>query len=562
MKRIPVSLQLGSIVGITIIALVALLSYSLYQFNSTSDEYEALIEGSATRIMILKDAQDAFHVSVGETRAFIAYGDAGFEQNSKSELNNSRELVKKFANGVQNPTVKQEAAKLDSLVEKFADLNARLLEARRANSPNFSTILAETKPVTVEVNKQFKIAQELEAASLKNRTENLKHKQNSTSNWLIGLSTLVIVIISLLVIWYSRKLTRRLSALKEQLMTLANLDLASKDVHATVNDEIGDMAAAIIGLKQALHTVIRNVRSNADILAASSQELLSTVEEQRHTSETIAQTTTEIAAGSVQNTNSIGEISAVIQQVSASAQEMSASTSEVNRSTQTAVTDAESGMQLVHKVVTQSDVIAKSMDEITHVAKSLVDGSEQIQDIVTVISNIAGQTNLLALNAAIEAARAGEAGRGFAVVAEEVRKLAEQSAQATNHIQEIIGRMTGDIDVAVNTVQKASGEVTAGKTAAHETEQGFKQIIGKLETVKTGIGQITNAVEETARGMQSVVISAQSISAVAEETSASTETVAAAAEEQTASLHGVSESAEALAKMAADLNSVVSKFKL
>jgi len=264
----------------------------------------------------------------------------------------------------------------------------------------------------------------------------------------------------------------------------------------------------------------------------------------------------------VQNTSNIGEISAVIEEVSAGTEEMHATAAHVNDITRDAVNEANQGMKLIHKVVTQNETIEHSMADISKVSESLVKGSGDIQEIVAVIRNIASQTNLLALNAAIEAARAGEAGRGFAVVADEVRKLAEQSATATNHIEEIIRKMTGDIQFTVNVVGKTSTEVLAGKAAADDSQRGFETIVDKLEQARVGMEQINRAVEETARGMQSVVNNVQSISAIAEETGASSQTVAASAEEQNASLHEINSSAEALAKMATGLNEITSRFQM
>lgn len=241
---------------------------------------------------------------------------------------------------------------------------------------------------------------------------------------------------------------------------------------------------------------------------------------------------------------------------------MSAGAAQVEGNAVTAMNNANQGMVLLQKVVTQNEHVAGSMTDITYLSQALAKGSTDIQEIVEVIRNIAGQTNLLALNAAIEAARAGEAGRGFAVVADEVRKLAEQSSEATNNIETIIKKMTDDISVAVDKVGKASAEATEGQVVTQDAHHGFEEIVEKMKQVATGIGQISIAVNETARGMQAVVGNIQNISAVAEQTSASSQTVAAAAEEQNASMNEIKSNAVALAEMAAQLAEVTRKFKV
>lgn len=379
---------------------------------------------------------------------------------------------------------------------------------------------------------------------------------------LLVVNVAILVIAILISLYISRNLARRMAKLRGELMAVSELDLSTQDQHDTVKDEIGDMAEGIIHMKKALRDFVEQIRKDTDILSTSSHTLTSTVEEQLRTSEVIANTAGDIAAGSTQNTENITDISRAIEEVTAGTQEMSASAADVNHMTTGAVSDAQKGMQLIHRVVSQNETIQHSMKEITDMSTSLVKGSSEIQEIISAISSIASQTNLLALNAAIEAARAGEAGRGFAVVAEEVRKLAEQSENAASHIEEIIKKMTADIHASVSVVDTANQEVMNGKTAVNETAQDFKVIVDKLGHVQAGMEQITHAVEEAAKGMQSIVDNIQNISAVAEETSASTQTVAAAAEEQNASLHEVTASAATLSKMAAELNAAIGKFKM
>lgn len=558
----PIGIQLGALVGIALLLMVIILGVTVYEFKETSTAYQMMLSGPVPRTMALQNAQDDFHEGLSELRGYIAYNDPKYAADTVSLLKQSHEAVKSFATEVTATESKQVGEKLQTAMVLYIEEIKQAITLKKANDPAYATVLAGTRQKTETVNKLFAEAMETQDTALQQRINQLNKRQDTVFTIIIASSVLGILAIITFLIWYSRYLAHRIGNLRGDILSLSKLDLSQKDVYPTRNDEIGDMAEALIKMKHVLKDVVHLLRSNADTLAASSEELSSSMEEQLQVSESIAKTITDVAAGADRNTNHITEISAVIQEVGASAEEISASTSHVNSVTQDAVGDADQGMQLIRKLVMQNDTIERSMSDITQVSESLVKGSDDIQQIVTTIRSIAGQTNLLALNAAIEAARAGEAGRGFSVVAEEVRKLAEQSADATNHIEDIIGKMTDDIKFTVDVVAKANVEVVAGKTATDETQQGFQSIIGKLAQVKTGIAQISQAVEETAHGMQSVVKNVQNIGAVAEETSASAQTVAASAEEQSASLHEVNSSSESLAKMATELNEITVKFKI
>jgi len=562
MKRMPIGAQLSAMFGIVLILLVTLLGVTIYQFSASTESYEQILNGSVVRSVELLRAQDDFHEGLGELRGYLGYGTESYATSAINDYNTSLDGAKKFTAAVTSPEAKQEGEKLLAVLGPYTEEVNRIIAMKRTNDPALNTALASARDHAEIVDKQFDSAIEVQKSVRNKRVETLSSKQDFVLKSVVGSSIAIIFAVFAAVIWYSRSLSARINTMRNELEAVSKLDISTNNVNATRNDEIGDMATAIVTMKYSLRDIVSQVRNSADMLAASSEELSSTVEEQLHTSEVIANTTGEIASGSVQNTNNITEISAVIEEVTAGAEEMNASAVEVNYTTSQAVADANNGMQLIRKLVAQNETIEKSMQDITNVASSLVKGSSEIQEIVTVISNIAGQTNLLALNAAIEAARAGEAGRGFAVVAEEVRKLAEQSANATHHIGEIIRRMTTDIDFSVNAVSQASTEVVAGKAAASETEKGFDTIVNKLGLVQAGMEHITSAVEETAKGMQAIVSNVQNIGAVAEQTSAGTQTVAAAAEEQNASLNEVNSSAEALAKMATELNDTIRKFQL
>ena len=562
MKRIPVGAQLGMLLAMVMILMVVLLGIVMFEFKSGSQEYQAMLAGPVVRTQALQKAQDDFHEGLSEMRGYIAYGDEKFASETMRRLKISQEEIHKFTTTVTATESKQIGEKLNAELTSYIDTLAQVTALKRKNDPQATVALASARQKTEVVNRHFDDILKAQNIALAQRVRQLNDRQGTVLLAVLGASVVGILLAVAASIWFGRQLARRLNLLRDDLLSVSELDLSQKDLHASRNDEIGDMAEAIIKMKRALRDVVGKVRGSADAVAASSEELTASVAEQLRVSDGIARTITEVAAGSVQNTTNITEISAVIEEINASAEEMAANASQVNHISQEAVQYANQGMDLVHKVVNQNDVIGSSMDEISRISGELVQRSTDIQQIVATIRAIAAQTNLLALNAAIEAARAGEAGRGFAVVAEEVRKLAEQSAGATNHIEEIIGKMTEDIQTSVNVVGKANIEVVAGKSAVAETRVGFQTIIDKLQQVGDGIGQINRAVEETAKGMESVVGNVQNISAVAEETSASSQTVAASAEEQSASLHEVDTSAAALAKMAMELNEASAKFKL
>ena len=563
-RRFPIGMQLAGMFALVSVLFLAVLTYSLYEFKQAGRATEVIVNQTVTRMIVVKNAQTEFTRALLDMRGYLFYPDgAAFEAGYHNKISNSLAMVQEVKPQLILPEARQEAEQLEKLLNEYmVYANVRLLPVRKVNDPKWIVIAGEGRGMVQAIDAHFIKLSELQKQYLDQSGMAVLESSKQNSNLVTMASVFIVLLVIGLVFLYSRTMSRRLGNLSRDLAEVGTLDLTGQDVHPTRNDEIGDMGIVVIAMRKALIEFVRHIRDNSQTLAASSEELSASAAEHLRAVDTVAQSINEIAAGALQNADDISNISATLEEISAGSQQISAGASDVNISTQNAVSEASKGMGMLEQLVSQNEDINKSMSEITDVTTHLSEGSEKIKGIVDVINGIAAQTNLLALNAAIEAARAGEAGRGFAVVADEVRKLAEQSANATKDIAGIISNMGDEIKIAVDTVGQANKEVLKGKESAIITQKGFKVILEKLEGVKTGVEQIAVAVDETAKGTQTMVVTVESISSVAHTTSSNSETVAASSEEQSAGMHEMNDNVINLSNLAADMMTAVSKFKI
>lgn len=561
-RRFPLRMQLMMMVGIIIILLLSVLSFSLYELNQVTKGAERVVQHTANQAIEIKEGQLNFSEALKGLRGFLLYAAPNYEQESIRGLKKSLELAKDYNLKSSTQEQKIEGEKLEKLLINYVTFLDQIIAAKKANDPRINEMLSQGRQMTEEVDQRYAKLAEIQKKHLADQGKALLDSSNKMTMLATATSSIIVVLALLYGFWYSTNIARRLGNVRGVLEQVGQLNLTGKDAYPTRNDEIGDMALTIIEMRKALKEFVSKVGQTSDILGNSSTNLSTVVDEQMRAVESVADSATQIAAGAAHNVKNITNISATLQELSANSESAASSASEVSSGTNVAVQEAGRGMELLDSVVKQNEYIAGAMDDINTVTGNLANGSEKIKGIIGVISSISSQTNLLALNAAIEAARAGEAGRGFAVVAEEVRKLAEQSSQATKDIIDIISHMGEEINAAVSTVNKANQEVARGKEASAATKQGFDAIVNKLNTVNEGVENIADVVAEISQGSQEMVVNVTNINVVAEETSSNCEMVAASAEEQSARMHEISNSAESLAKMSNELKSMVRQFKI
>ena len=178
----------------------------------------------------------------------------------------------------------------------------------------------------------------------------------------------------------------------------------------------------------------------------------------------------------------------------------------------------------------QAKISQGKMKELTAAMETIKDTSSEISNIIVDIEEIASQTNLLSLNAAIEAARAGEAGKGFAVVADQIRKLAEDSANSAVTTKELI--------------DKSIREVQRGNEITEQTAESLNSVISEMDNIVLAVANIRSASEQQAVSVKEIEKGFEAISAVVENNSAAAEETSATSEElsaQSAALKGMVE---------------------
>ena len=283
-----------------------------------------------------------------------------------------------------------------------------------------------------------------------------------------------------------------------------------------------------------LRSLVGQIRTGGEHIAASAGELLATAEEH--------------AVSATQQSSAVSETTSTIEELAATAAQIADTAEAVARYAAETLRYAEQGREAVGLSVDSMDKIAYRVEQIASRALSLGEKSHEIGRILDVIDDLSDQTNLLALNAAIEAARAGEHGRGFAVVASEVRKLAERSMAATKDIQSIIAEIQAETNSTIIASEEGAKEVKQGTGLARGVVEALERISGMVDETTTAAKEISIATQQQRSASDQVVAAMNQVSDVSRQYAVGSKQAAAAAAQ--------------LNVLAAELRASIAQFKV
>ncbi|MFY9317301.1 MAG: methyl-accepting chemotaxis protein [Burkholderiales bacterium] len=318
-------------------------------------------------------------------------------------------------------------------------------------------------------------------------------------------------------------------------------------------DEIGNLADGDLTARARVTEEITG--AIADSINYTIDQLRRLVEGVNAAAQQVTAATAEAQTVSTQLLGAAQTQAAKIQGTGQSAVQMAQQMTSVSKSAgdsakvaQTSLNVAEKGAQAVQNAIRGMNDIRGQIQETSKRIKRLGESSQEIGEIVQLISDITEQTNVLAMNAAIQAASAGEAGRGFTVVAEEVQRLAERSGEATKHIAAIVKSIQGDTQDAIEAMERSTRGVVEGTRTADEADKALREIERVSNQLAELIGAISNATQEQAAAATRVAVAMNEILAITQMTTDGTRRTAGSADRLTA--------------LAVDLKASVAGFKL
>ncbi|MQT73798.1 methyl-accepting chemotaxis protein [Pseudomonas helleri] len=538
------SMNIGSRAGIgfTIIALLVLVMGGIALFQAYQmDDAAAEIRNEWLPAV---EAVGEVGSSLGRARALTL---RTLILEEKSELNTTVDLVrsinqdvamslKGYEKEIDDSEDRQIFEKFKTSYEKYLSVQRQILEGVLSSPERADEIKMANGPLADDADQMMVFLNQLIKFN-KRGAVYAADQTNKVFNAAVFMIVVALIIILILMIVIAVVLTRSIvSPLAEAVVVadrIADGDLTQR-IKINGSDEPAHLLIALKKMQISLHDTIKRISESSNMLASASEELHAVTED---TNRGLNQQSAEID----QAATAVNEMTAAVEEVARNAVNTADDSKAADKSTY-------QGREKVSQTLESINKLVGNISDTSSEVKILAQSAGEISQVLVVIRSIAEQTNLLALNAAIEAARAGDAGRGFAVVADEVRALAHRTQQSTAEIEQMIEGIQSGTGRAVDAMNESQDRANGTLVVAREANDALEVISEAITSINQKNLVIASASEEQAQVAREVDRNLVNIRDLSMQTSAGANQTNAASQE--------------LSRLAVDLHSMVSKFRL
>ena len=541
LDNLKVGQKILTMVALVGVILITLLVVSLQSFVSLRASLEEVRREGMPNAIVAKDMQmqvvqiQQWLTDISATRGQDGLDD-GFDEAARAHARFLEDLARIRASYVREQNADR-LAQADQLATRMSEWYAVGQQMARAyieqGTAAGNRMMGDFDRVSTQLQDALEPLIEDQLAEASREIEQSVAELGRAQILILSGIVVAMAVLALGSVFLGRRVARPLNRMNGAIAQLVAHKDFSVQLPAEGRDEIAEVAHSFNQLLAMLRGVLRELNQDALRLDETARDLNAAMASSSHSSAATSQSAVDMARA--------------VEHMSASLDEMRNHADRALSAVDVAAEHSRSGSQVIGAAIADMQRISDDVLQVSALIGRLGEQTGQISSVVNVIREVAEQTNLLALNAAIEAARAGEQGRGFAVVADEVRKLAERTASATQEIGSTIASIEASAQAALAQMEKAVHEAHAGAGLAADANQS-------IGAIGEGVDRVASAFHEIAQAIAEQSASGQSISHQVEQ-------VARAAEENDNAVGQTADAARALQRLSTEIRQSIEQFK-